>query len=740
MPPSTKSEKAKQKPKTQLYCAVCMTVFGSRQSMRKHILKKNHTITTCSSLPDFLKNVLPPEKTLASKVQQVNDGFTAEIYLPTIVTRELLHRWVDTFMKINSCTYVRSRASKNATTSIIIQEHYQCEHHTSPNPVKRKKKSKGTNCRSTLYAVLKKSIQNITWIHINFVHNHSLTSPELLRFKKPTEDIRQIFIKMFEDGATPADALRYFEIHVRTQLSEKEYKLYSVDRSKVPDYDWVRHFFHKTVKKQYISTRTPEYLKSVQETVESIQTPGVLCHFTELDNYSFFVIIISPLMKRVLQTKQAGDFIFTDSCGSADKFGLKVVFLFTTIYSTEAPVGVIIISQDTTWALIPAFKAFLDLIDTDAFDGRGAKGPSIIMIDDNLVEISVVRSVFTSSSDFFSVSHFLRSCYRWLMKPKNKVNLSDRKTIYSSVRQMVYAVDERTFSNLFANFTQNHDSNIAVKRFARQIFEKRKKWARCFRTEEVLKYDTNYIVDFELRVLKEQIFAKIKTQSASQLINYIINEFNDFYEQKFLDCCLGNIRFFKTKELTEDDLNNYVLIQVSDSLFVVYSRNKNVKYAVNSDIGVCTCYIGVCGTFCKHQQLLAKSKTAFYVPMQYPTDDESRSISYYISAGNLNIPENFSTGTISEAVIDDMVEEVTEEIIEEFPYSEIIEEHVCDTEINDQLMQLDAHKKDICQEVVSQGTFYLEALTNINQQLNLVKDSSSMLLQVISSFNEDEEI
>lgn len=547
---------------------------------------------------------------------------------------------------------------------------------------------------------------------------------------------------MFEDGASPADALRYFKIHVRMQLSEKEYNQYSNDRSKVPDYDWVRHFYHKTVKKKYIAVRSPEILKSVQQTVESKNCKNSFCSLTELDNNNFFIVIITPIMKRLLQTKPAGDMIFIDNCGSVDRFGLKVFLLFTKLHSSEAPVGVIITTQDATRTLIQAFNIFLTAVGPHAFGSQGKKGPFVVLTDDNPTEISAVRSAFLSSNDFLCVPHFLRACHRWLLKPKNEVHTNDRKTIYSIVRQMVYATDERAFSDHFTNLTQNFETHIPVKRFAKQIFEKRKKWAHCFRTDPILKNsDTNCIVDFQLRILKEQILEKIKSQSPSHLVEFFTTEFSDFYMQKFIDCCLGNIRCFKTEELTKDDLSNYFIIQVSDSLFVVYSKIKNIKYMVNSDIGICTCYIGVSGNFCKHQQLLSRNKKAFYSCVEGPKDEESKTMLHYIATGYVNVQEDSNCTNMEEASIEQygIIEEVTEEIIN-YEDWEVVEESISETHFNDSLTELNNHINDICKEIKLHKNYYLDGLTNLNLQLSSIKDNPTTILKAMYSFNSDETV
>lgn len=548
---------------------------------------------------------------------------------------------------------------------------------------------------------------------------------------------------MYEDGATPADALRYFKIHVKTQLSEKEFAQYATDRSKVPDYDWARHFFHKTVKKKYDSKKSPEYLELIKQTVESNASKDLFCTVSELDDSNFFLVIVTPLMKHVLQTEQSKDFMFIDSCGNVERFGLKVFLLFTKIHSNEAPVGVIITSHDLTLNLIRAFTTYLDSLSPDAFGGNYKKGPSFVLTDNEPSEIAAAKSVFSSSGDYVCTPHFLRFCHRWLLKPKNEVNGTDRKSIYSLVRQMVYASDERTFSRVFTTLTQNYENHTPVNRFARQLFEKRKKWAHCFRTDPILKNnDTDCLMNFELRILKEQIFEKIKSQSASQLVNFVVTDFNDFYKQKFIDCCLSNMRYFTTKDLTKDDLNNYVIIQVSDSLFVVYSKSKSIKYVINADIGVCTCYIGATGNFCKHQQLLSNSKKAFYTPIEYPNDDDTKSMLYFIATGDLNIPENLNCvnlkGDLPEDVVEQyyhIIEEVTEEVVDDLEDCEMIEECVTEVPANDQIQELVCHFNDICTEIQSRKDYYLEALINFNQQLNSIKDNPDALLNAMYSFN-----
>lgn len=473
-------------------------------------------------------------------------------------------------------------------------------------------------------------------------HNHSLTSAAVTSFFKPTLDVEQIFLEMFENGAGPSDALSSYRNHMSTQMEDAvEYLNCRADRSKMPDYDWVRHFYHSIFEAKYGSTKSADAIENLKNFIEKINVNynEPVCKFSQVDDSQDFVVaIVTPIMQRILCTPLAGELMFVDSSGSVDKFGLRVFLLMTKLRAGGVPIGVLITTHETTCVIEAGLHLFLTFCNEESFGGRGTQGPMSILTDDSTSEIAALENVFPNARLFLCIFHVLQFVYRWLCNSESGVTAAGRNSVYHEVRKMVYAESfeklEYIYNELLRNCKNGHVAN-----YLKKLYNRREKWALVFRKNTLMRgSNTNNIVERGMRVLKENVLKRIKAQSPSQLVDFLINDYSEFYKEKLLSSALhGTCNKTTNKRKNGASISNYKFEDTdSESLVIVINLKKKTRYLINMDIGVCSCYVGLNGAYCKHQEFLHEQKNTFSHPLSVHTLPEEAKLELYRIATGLN--------------------------------------------------------------------------------------------------------
>lgn len=461
------------------------------------------------------------------------------------------------------------------------------------------------------------------------------------RHYNPSAEVKQILFKYFENASNPVEAFRNFQIHIEMQLnSESEYIEYVADRRKMPLLGWVRQLYNAEYQAKNISS-TRDDLDLLKKFVDdkNEEYSECSCKFQELPNNNFVVFIVTAYMKRALTTQAASELVYTESIGSAAQFGLKVYLLLTNIRGEAVPLAVMVSSSETNKAIKTGFNLLSASVDDQSFNGNGRIGPTIIMTDDSIAEMASMKSLFPYSKIVLSTHHFLRACYKWLIKIEHKICKENREIIYSYIRRMVYAGNEGALRSLFDELAEMYKTREVVSNYVCKLYEKRQTWALCYRRNFVSIESYRNTWKRTICTLKEQISNRIKLQEPKRLISYFLNEFSDFYSRRLIDRALN--RYTDELRLEEDQINNYELTQSQrcESFFILQNRITGVKYSVNTDINSCTCYLGFSAALCEHQKVVMSFIS------QYDDDDvgdtETKLELYYIVSGCKNVPEEF---------------------------------------------------------------------------------------------------
>ena len=115
-----------------------------------------------------------------------------------------------------------------------------------------------------------------------------------------------------------------------------------------------------------------------------------------------------------------------------------------------------------------------------------------------------------------------------------------------------------------------------------------------------------------MRILKEQILRRTKAFNMQQLIDFVCNDLDMYYERRCV--AVANTRqpnFADSRYCLIDTVAPELISQVgipSDLQFDVRSStNNSVVYRVDMSVGLCTCHQGNTGGPCKHQAGIAKN-------------------------------------------------------------------------------------------------------------------------------------
>ena len=119
--------------------------------------------------------------------------------------------------------------------------------------------------------------------------------------------------------------------------------------------------------------------------------------------------------------------------------------------------------------------------------------------------------------------------------------------------------------------------------------------------------NTNNYIERSFGIMKDIIFARTKAYNPIQIFQFIITTMERFYERRVLGIAhrhVGHLRIAKRFLCPNWETINMDAIQktrVDNEFLVPSTKDANTFYIVNSEIGVCSCPVGMTGAPCKHQ-------------------------------------------------------------------------------------------------------------------------------------------
>ena len=453
-------------------------------------------------------------------------------------------------------------------------------------------------------------------ITIHHCHNHYVDSKEALRRRRPTKEIEQKFTEMFQNGHhSPSSAVATHKMNLQSELGE-DYFITAADRSKCPDVKWASRLYYKIFKKFYGATDGEEMLKSLQDYIKQYNDKeGSICAASQtLNGKDIIVAVCTPLMKRVHEKlKSAGEVNFVDSSGTMDRQNHRVFLVLCPSIAGGLPLGVIITSSEAEEVLKEGFKLLNTLVPgSQAFSGRGLKGPKIIFTDDSSAERNALLFTFPDVELLLCIFHVLQAFWRYVWNSEHKVDKKFRSEVYFAFHEAVYAEDIETFEARFKELLKMPavSGNATLQKHLNDLKMRAKEWALCFRAGLLTRgHTTNNYAEAGMLQLKSTILHRLKAFNLVQLFDFIVVGFIGHLERRLVDVINDRaLNIHRSRYYVDPEklipLKCFKL--TIPNFYLVRNESKGTEYVVNMKEEVCSCPIGQCGATCKHQCAIVK--------------------------------------------------------------------------------------------------------------------------------------
>ncbi|CAG8836584.1 28514_t:CDS:2, partial [Gigaspora margarita] len=528
-----------------------------------------------------------------------------------------VHEWFSAFEACTKTTMPQTKGFTIKGKHVIFREKRHCLH---SNEVKKKQggreikrpysaRLQNINCDASIHLRLEKwrlELSHPLEINIRFVHNHVIDSAESLSFRHIRKEIRDKFLNLFNDGHSPASALHSHEddLHL-SAVNDQELLELLADRA-------------KAVVNEYNSSGNGK---------------AVLQKYNTYVGSAFILCIVTGLMCRVHEkVSQAGELCYMDASASFEPLNTSVTLLYTSCSVGALPLGLCITSDESEVTLEKALNLLKTILPPYAFYGRSPQiGPTIFLTDNSDAERNALELCWPQAVRLLCTFHFLQSFWRWLYNAKHGINKSDRILIMSKMKKILYALDISEINLHYSEFKQNFYSYYPLLRRPVEIlWEHRNFWALSFRSGLLIRgnHMNNYI-ERSFGLLKDVVFARTQAYNPVQVFHFITSKMERFYEQRLL--CFAHRRpgylqlakRFVCPGWESVDMDSIRKTSVENEFLVLSTKQNDLFYTVNSEIGTCTCQVGATGAPCKHQGAIAMKfhiKMLNFLPSLTPDD------------------------------------------------------------------------------------------------------------------------
>ena len=121
---------------------------------------------------------------------------------------------------------------------------------------------------------------------------------------------------------------------------------------------------------------------------------------------------------------------------------------------------------------------------------------------------------------------------------KNRIGHRDRIILIKVVKSMVYSKSEIELNTIHSQL-KSHEVAKKYPQFLQHInslWPRRKEWAVCFRQDILIRgNNTNNYAEAGIRIIKDQVFSRIKAYNLIQLFSFITESMEVYYQTKLLN-------------------------------------------------------------------------------------------------------------------------------------------------------------------------------------------------------------
>ncbi|XP_049518662.1 uncharacterized protein LOC125943411 [Dermacentor silvarum] len=231
------------------------------------------------------------------------------------------------------------------------------------------------------------------------------------------------------------------------------------------------------------------------------------------------------------------------------------------------------------------------------------QAPLVLMTDNSRPEKDALKKTWPTAEQHLCQFHVLQAEWRWLTATANKVPKEDRRQLMAAFQKILYAKD---LSQLQA--AKEHLRTVGHEGYIRRVEAFlccEKEWVQMYRTNlETRGHNTNNYSEASIRILKDVVLCRTKAFNAVALVEIVVSTWEKYFETRLLRHAHHREASHRlTFEHLLQDLPKLPAgsIRKSGETYYVPSSSSTATHEVQADVGICSCWVGSQGAFCKHQ-------------------------------------------------------------------------------------------------------------------------------------------
>eukprot|EP00057_Strongylocentrotus_purpuratus_P017444 XP_011671918.1 PREDICTED: uncharacterized protein LOC105441952 [Strongylocentrotus purpuratus] len=288
-------------------------------------------------------------------------------------------------------------------------------------------------------------------------------------------------------------------------------------------------------------------------------------------NSKVAIAICTPLMRRILSKHpQSAELVFVDSSGGMDRYDCRIFLLLTHSVAGGLPVGCLITTSEAKETISSALQLYKEMLPSDAFYGRGQRGPAVFMTDDCEAEQQSLKATFPEATCLLCIFHVLQAMWRYLWDAKHTIKREDRPHLLGIVKDVMYTSSEgeleESYAALCGDKVASRYNNFLT--HVGRLFSRRTEWAIGLRNNLPMRgNNTNNYVEAAMRILKDHIFERVRAYSPVQLLDFILVRMQGYYERRLTDLANGRLDVMLSKRYLPDQgkITQEMISRVSDT-------------------------------------------------------------------------------------------------------------------------------------------------------------------------------
>ena len=323
---------------------------------------------------------------------QTQEGFEVTNFelkaFVNVDSKEGADEWLATFQSWSKTTMAETKKFEIKGNKVLFRKLLHCIHSNQVKKkqgnreVKRPNSSRARNigCTATIHLRLERRrlpLNHPLEINIVFTHNHVINAAESLSFQRVDSEVREEFLKLFNDGHSSSSALHVYEDNLHLNASDEQELLETLaDRAKNPDYDYVAKLFQNYREVSLGGSNGKLMFERLAELVQDYNDSGqgkaVLQEYDAHAGKAFILCIVTSLMCRVHEkVLQAGELCYVDASASFDPLNSSITLLYTSCAVGALPLGLFVTSDELEITLEKAMNLLKTILPPYAFFGRG---------------------------------------------------------------------------------------------------------------------------------------------------------------------------------------------------------------------------------------------------------------------------------------------------------------------------------------------------------------------------------